>query len=82
MQLVKHTIIYELPEGRRILYNEAKKIGEGNYGVVYRGQYEEKGTDRVTEVAIKMFRIPEGTSKQNVLDVTREIEIMKVTLLI
>lgn len=66
--------IIELDDGGKLIYQG--KIGDGHYGSVYRGQYEnELNNECVTQVAIKRLKaIPET----NVLkDFEREIKIMQ-----
>lgn len=66
--------IIELDDGGKLIYQG--KIGDGHYGSVYRGQYEnELNNECVTQVAIKRLKaIPE----MNVMkDFEREIKIMQ-----
>lgn len=64
--------IIELDDGSKLIYQG--KIGDGNYGSVYRGQYENE-QNNVTQVAIKRLK---ATPEMNVLrDFEREIKIMQ-----
>lgn len=66
--------IIELDDGGKLIYQG--KIGDGHYGSVFRGQYEnEFNSESVTQVAIKRLKaVPE----MNVLrDFEREIKIMQ-----
>lgn len=70
-------IAYELPDGGMIVCLGV--IGQGHYGIVYRGSYEKNDTDPAMEVAIKTFN---NNNSANQHDFEREINIMKVNNII
>lgn len=66
--------IIELDDGGKLIYQG--KIGDGHYGSVFRGQYEnEFNSECVTQVAIKRLKaVPEVNVMR---DFEREIKIMQ-----